>query len=101
MKVDITSPKSIYLDLINPQKNNPTGDAGDSNFADFFSDALNQVNSKQIEADDAIKGFTLGEIDDIHQVMATVEEAKLSMQLMVQFRNKAIEAYQEISRMQI
>ncbi|PKM79132.1 MAG: flagellar hook-basal body complex protein FliE, partial [Firmicutes bacterium HGW-Firmicutes-13] len=42
-----------------------------------------------------------GEVDDLHQVIIAVEEAKLSMQFMVQVRNKIIEAYQEIARMQI
>ncbi len=101
MKVDAASPKSIYMDLINPQKKIQAGDAGDGSFVDFFTDALKEVNSQQIDADNAIKSFTAGEIDDIHQVMITVEEAKLSMHLMMQFRNKAIEAYQEISRMQL
>jgi hypothetical protein len=42
-----------------------------------------------------------GEVDNLHQVMLKLDEAKLSFQLMVQVRNKLLEAYQDILRMQV
>jgi len=45
--------------------------------------------------------LALGQIDDIHQVTIAMEKATLSLQLAVQVRNRMVEAYQEISRMQV
>jgi flagellar hook-basal body complex protein FliE len=70
-------------------------------FAAALTSALNDVNKLQLQADDAAKKLAMGQAEDIHQVMIAVEQAKLAMQLTVQVRNKVVEAYQEISRMQI
>lgn len=72
-----------------------------SGFAKQLTDALNQVNELQVKADDYAAKLVLGEVDDIHQVTVAMEQAKLSLQLAVQVRNKIIEAYQEIARMQV
>lgn len=70
-------------------------------FGGALQKALSDVNKLQAEADQAAKRLAMGEAEDIHQVMITIEQAKMAMQLTVQVRNKVIEAYQEISRMQI
>ena len=70
----------------------------------FFStlqEKLNEVNDKQIEAEDTTQGFIKGDVTDVHQVMIASAEAKMSLDLAVQVRNKLVEAYQEINRMQI
>jgi flagellar hook-basal body complex protein FliE len=70
-------------------------------FAGTLQKALENVNNLQVNAEDAAKKLAMGEAEDVHQVMIAVEQAKLAMQLTVQVRNKVVEAYQEISRMQI
>ena len=70
-------------------------------FAATLKSALDEVNKLQVQADEAAKQLSMGQAEDIHQVMIAVEQAKLSMQLTVQIRNKVVEAYQEVSRMQI
>jgi flagellar hook-basal body complex protein FliE len=47
------------------------------------------------------RDFIAGEVDDLHTVMIATEEARLSLELAVQVRNKCIEAYKEISNMQL
>ena len=69
-------------------------------FTDLLLKNLQDVNRLQLQADDAAKQMVLGEVDDIHQVMLATEKAKLAMQLTVQVRNKLVESYQEIARMQ-
>lgn len=84
------------------QKTQPeTQDIQTDGFAATLKNALSEVNKLQIQADDAAKNLAMGQAEDIHQVMIAVEQAKLAMQLTVQVRNKVVEAYQEISRMQI
>lgn len=102
MKVNLSG--SNHLNQINLSKVNESEvneKPGKRTFAQMLVDAVNQVNQKQHAADEISRQFAAGEIDDLHQVMIAVEEAKLSMQFLVQVRNKMIEAYQEISRMQI
>ncbi|MFZ5632071.1 MAG: flagellar hook-basal body complex protein FliE [Bacillota bacterium] len=77
------------------------GPDGGKSFGEVLSKALDEVNRAQLKADDAAKKFLTGEIQDIHQVTIAMEEARLMMQLAVEVRNKIVEAYQEISRMQV
>ncbi|MCR1933659.1 flagellar hook-basal body complex protein FliE [Clostridium tepidum] len=71
------------------------------NFTKILKDKLDGVNAKQIKADNSTEAFIKGEEIDIHNVMLNAEEAKMSMELAVQVRNKLVEAYQELSRMQL
>ena len=70
-------------------------------FAETLKNKLDEVNEKQLESEKATESFIKGESTDIHEVMIKTEEAKLSLQLAVQIRNKIVEAYQEINRMQV
>lgn len=70
-------------------------------FTDVLAGALNEANTMQKKADHTIEQMATGEVQDIHQVMVAFEQAKLSMQTLVETRNKLVEAYQEISRMPI
>jgi flagellar hook-basal body complex protein FliE len=70
-------------------------------FSGFLNKAMNDLNEQQAAVDDVNQKFVKGEISDVHQVMLTSEKASLGLQLTVQVRNKMIEAYQEIMRMQV
>ncbi len=71
------------------------------NFADLLTDALYKANKEQVNAAEATEGLISGNIEDLHQLMLVTEQAKLSLHLTVQVTNKLIDAYREISRMQI
>ena len=75
--------------------------ASPGGFGELMRGALNQVNRTQLEANEASQKLMTGEIEDLHQVMIATEQARLSLQLTTQVTNKVIEAYREISRMQI
>ncbi len=70
-------------------------------FADTLKQAAQDVNSLQSEATKAIEGLVTGEATDLHEVMIAVEKAKTSFELLMEVRNKTIEAYREIMRMQV
>lgn len=72
-----------------------------ASFGEALNKALQDVNGAQLKADEMIKGFLTGEVGDVHQVTIAMEQGKLMMQLAVEVRNKVVEAYQEISRMQV
>ena len=71
-----------------------------SSFSDTLRDSIDEVNRLQEQADQAIESLSKGETKDIAQTMIAVEKANVSFQLMTQVRNRLIEAYQEIMRMQ-
>jgi len=73
----------------------------DLSFAQLLARQLDKVNAAQIKADEITKQFLAGNLQDVHQVMIAAQEAKITLQLAVEIRNKIIEAYQEISRMPV
>lgn len=74
---------------------------GSTSFTDILKEKLQQVDALQKEADAAIQGFVAGGITDVHEVMLATQRAQLALELTVQVRNKLVEAYQEVFRMQI
>lgn len=74
---------------------------GGISFADMVSTEIDKVNSAQVKADDLTNEFMVGEVDNLHSVMIATEEARISLELAVQVRNKCIEAYKEINNMQL
>ncbi len=75
--------------------------SGESEFADLLNNALNNLNETQLKAEKLTLDLLTGEVQDLHQVTIALQEAKLTMQLAVEIRNKVVEAYQEVSRMQV
>jgi flagellar hook-basal body complex protein FliE len=70
-------------------------------FSDFLNSTLDQVNNAQNAGDTAITKLNTGEAKNLHEVMIAVEKADISLRMLVQMRNKALQAYDEIMRMQI
>jgi len=62
---------------------------------------VNEVGAKQAAAGDAVSGVLSGQNVSLHQAMIAMQEANVSFQLMVEVRNKLLESYQELMRMQI
>ena len=70
-------------------------------FGDILSSTIAQVNQGQLDGETAIRKLESGEAKHLHEVMIAVEEAEISLRMLVQMRNKALTAYEEIMRMQI
>ena len=73
----------------------------DSDFGEMLTQAVSETNQAQLDADKAVTDLNTGSADNLHEVMLAMEEADISMRMLVQMRNKAVEAYQEIVRMQV
>ncbi|MSU61738.1 MAG: flagellar hook-basal body complex protein FliE [Pedosphaera sp.] len=70
-------------------------------FDNVLGRMVGEVNAKQISAGEAVKGLLSGQGVSMHQAMIAMEEASVSFQLMAEVRNKLLESYQELMRMQI
>jgi flagellar hook-basal body complex protein FliE len=92
----ISSPKPI----LGTQVSRSPHPAGES-FSLVLSDALQQVVESQSRADATRMAVAAGEPIELHDMMLAMEESSLMFQLGVSVRNKLVEAYQEITRMQV
>lgn len=70
-------------------------------FSDLLGEMVRDVNTKQAAAGEAVRGVLANEGVPLHQAVIAAEEASVSFQLMVEVRNKLLESYQELMRMQI
>ena len=75
--------------------------AAANSFGSLLSDAVAQLDSLQRTADANVTRLATGQPVDLHEVMISMEQSNLGFQLAMQVRNRLIEAYQEISRMQV
>lgn len=93
------------VDLINAQnaltETKAVQDAKKPNFGAHLEKALGDVNELQLKADQAIQQLVGEGKGDLQETMVALEKADVSFRLMMQIRNKVLEAYQEIMRMQI
>ncbi len=70
-------------------------------FSEIFRNALENVSRLELESQALANAFALGKTDNIHQVMIAAEKADIALQFTLQIRNKILDAYNEIMRMQI
>lgn len=89
------------LDTNTNKDNKVEAGAGADSFATTLQNSLDEVNNKQVVADNASQALVKGDNVEISDVMLASEEAKVSLQLAVQVRNKLVDAYKEISQMQL
>ncbi|NLB63281.1 MAG: flagellar hook-basal body complex protein FliE [Fibrobacter sp.] len=83
---------------LSPQKAAPNK-ADAPKFDDMLKGFLKDVNQMQNTADESIQKMVAGEVKDVHQVMLAVQEAKIAFNMMLEIRNKTMEAYNELIRM--
>ena len=81
-------------------KNSASTDDGKT-FGDFLADALDETNKLQNEASKASVNLAAGRIEDVSEACFSTEKATVALQLTMQVRNKIVDAYQEIMRMQV
>jgi len=90
---------------IYPQKNVDRSPASTPSegpaFKDVLKDFMEDVNRLQIGADATIASFSAGEAIDVHEIMIAVEKANIALDLMLEIRNRLVDAYQELMRMAV
>ena len=99
---------NIASTSISPSLDRPSGGRGverpehsGSSFRGMLNEFVGDVNGLQHNAQNEVEKLTTGETSNVHQVLVAVEEASLAMDLVLEIRNKAIEGYQELMRMQV
>lgn len=83
------------------EKSLPSNSVDKESFQNSLQDAIQKVNDLQVKADKASQDLATGRTDNIADVMIAAEKADIALRLMMQVRNKMIEGYQEIMKMQV
>jgi flagellar hook-basal body complex protein FliE len=77
------------------------GSTGEASFGDMLKQSMNEVHRLQTEANQAITDLSTGQAQNLHSTLVALEKADISFRLMMQVRNKILEAYREVMRMQV
>ena len=77
------------------------GKSGGDAFKEVLNEVIEQVNQTESDSNQSVAQLVNGQSDNLHSQMIALEKADIALSLAVTVRNKAIEAYQEIMRMQI
>jgi flagellar hook-basal body complex protein FliE len=81
--------------------NNKVIPSQDKSFQNMLKDAISEVNDNQVQGYNAMEGIATGKVTNLQQAVQRIEEAELSMKLALEVKNKALNAYKEIMRMQV
>lgn len=96
---DLSPVAKAQLQALNQSRS--VGGAEGANFESMLKGFVNQVNAKQSASVDAVNGVLSGQGVPLHQAVIAMEEAGVAFQMMVEVRNRLLESYQEIMRMQV
>lgn len=92
----------MKIEPIIPMKDTQVKETNGKNefiFKSIFEDAIDNYKNAEITVSNDIYQLATGEIDDLHNLMINTQKAQISLDLLVQLRNKALDAYNEIMRM--
>lgn len=94
-------PPSFDSSLLNATNLNPNAtNVSSQSFKDLISKAIDEVNRLQADADIAMKEFVkTGSLEKLPEVITKIKQAEIAFDLLVQIRNKVIDAYNDIQRM--
>ncbi len=94
----VATPETLSLRSVLPAA---TAQPNGTSFSQVMMDGIAAVNQRVADADAMVRAFALGESIPIHQVTFALEEARLSMELMMQVRARLVESYQRMMEMQL
>ena len=98
-KLDFLLPNN--LDVVQTPAQSGSLPTSGPSFSDILKNALNGVNDAQHVANTAVEQALSGEATDVHETMIALQKADTSLKMMLEVRNKLLEAYQEVIKTQI
>ncbi|MDQ0927505.1 flagellar hook-basal body complex protein FliE [Bacillus atrophaeus] len=92
------STQPVTSQLNNSQK---TDSSNQTNFSELLKNSISSLNESQVQSDNFTNALAAGKDVNLDEVMIAAQKASISLTAATEFRNKAVEAYQEIMRMQM
>ncbi|MGB8010558.1 MAG: flagellar hook-basal body complex protein FliE [Terriglobales bacterium] len=100
MNNTITSGLPAFPSTLPTNPTTPSNSGAEGGFGDSLRDAIREVNDLSDNSNQKVTELVQGDRQDVHNVMIAVEKADIAFQLMMQVRNKIVNAYQEVSKLQ-
>jgi flagellar hook-basal body complex protein FliE len=100
MNNTITSGMPAFTGTLPTSPTVPSSSETEGGFGATLKNAINEVNDLSDSSDQKVTELMQGDRQDVHNVMIAVEKADIAFQLMMQVRNKIVNAYQEVSKLQ-
>jgi flagellar hook-basal body complex protein FliE len=97
----MTAPISNITPIAWPQAVASTSSAQPGDFQNVLSSAIGSIESLQNSASDSVQKFLTGQNEELHTTILATQKAELAFELGLQVRNKVVDAYQEIMKMQV
>ena len=88
-------------DLLKQKSDGSAVQKSGGDFAQQLKSAIDGVNTEQVKGEKAMSDIATGQVKDLHQAALAIDKAEISMKLMLEVRNKALNAYKEITRTQM
>lgn len=95
--IQALDPSFLQPNFIKPTEVKVAG----TGFQNLLTQSIQQVDQAQKVSDQMTAGLVNGNVENVHDVMIAAQKASLSLELTMQVRNKMVEAYQEVMRMQV
>jgi len=99
--IDVQTIQSLSTSDLLKSKSTGSSESSKTDFAQELRNALGDVNEMQVESERAMSDIATGSVKDLHQAAIAIDKAEISMKLMLEVRNKALNAYKEITRTQM
>ena len=97
MRIKSKGANPINKELVNPIEVQEQG----VSFKKTLSSFLDEVNDLQTKANESIENLATGKVENVHEVMIAMAKAEVSFKFMIETRNKLVETYKEVMRMQV
>ncbi|MBW8350490.1 flagellar hook-basal body complex protein FliE [Bacillus sp. IITD106] len=101
MPINSINVGNVQFNNVNNNVKNELHAQKSTDFKDMLKKAIDEVNNAQVQSDIATDKLARGENIELHEVMITAQKAAITIQAALEIRNKAVEAYQEMMRMQV
>ncbi len=95
MKVELLSNQNMLQNVNSSSKKEEGG------FGDIMKNFIKDVNNDLLQAKEAEEKIKAGKVENINELLYQIEKSEISLRLITEIRNKALESYQEIMRMQV
>jgi flagellar hook-basal body complex protein FliE len=102
MSMSLESIASIAnVSIVDPAFGSMAAAQQQAGFSQMVSKGLGEVNQKLLSTQTDLQQLAVGDVQNLHQVMINLEEARMSFQLLMQVRNRVLEAYQDVMKMSV
>ncbi len=101
MTLDAVPAVGIHDEVEPPFASPPAAAAGSIPFSERIAEGLQEVNRQLLTTQRDLQQLAVGEVANLHEVLIRLEESRTALQLVLQVRNRALEAYQDVMRMQV